>query len=612
MKSLLCYLIFVTIYTNTSTTQVQLVPDSLTQIGLKYHKQGKLDSAIYFLKQSLHANRIGNKQSAAAKNQNTLGVLYFRIAKYDSALIYYRSAANYFEEQKDSLTSSTIYANIAIVYRNLARYEEALENAFAALSFLTNPSRTRASLYNTIASTYSKIENREKALQYHRLAIKDREAISDLQGLGKSFNNIGNVFNDLQVVDSALRYFQKSKTIKEELEDSRGLSATLNNLGNAYTKLEEYEKARDAFLTAIKIKRELKDNKGLAISLNALANTLLKSDELRSVKPLLDEAMTIAAEIKADEVIRENLDHQITYFEKSGDLTAALKASKSYRAINDKIKTQESLKNILELDTKYQSSQKDLEINYLRDLELARQKEIDLKERAIWILAISATIVLALLLTALIFLVAYRRAKNKNELLNREITHRTKNNLQILSNILNLHADKIQDNPRAQEAIRDGENRIYAMAILHDRIYKSPEQRFLNLQDYVLELTEALKSSFQLQNLKITTDIPPLEIDVNQLVSIGLIINEVITNMIKHAFTETVIPKITIEGHCKERNQFLFEISDNGKGIPEKALTNYKSFGLNLVHKLTKQLRGEINIFNDQGAHFQFSIPMTS
>jgi PAS domain S-box-containing protein len=198
----------------------------------------------------------------------------------------------------------------------------------------------------------------------------------------------------------------------------------------------------------------------------------------------------------------------------------------------------------------------------------------------------------------------------EKEILLKEIHHRVKNNLQIITSILNLQIRKIDD-PTIIEALKDSQSRVRSMALVHEHLYKGKDFSHINLGNYIRALGTGLFQSYEAakQGIRFDLNIQDIYVDINTSVPLGLISNELITNSLKYAFREKKDGKISIT--ATEGPQTLtFIVADNGVGMPEGiTLENQTSLGLRLVSLLTAQLKGTVVIDRTEGTKFVFTIP---
>lgn len=201
----------------------------------------------------------------------------------------------------------------------------------------------------------------------------------------------------------------------------------------------------------------------------------------------------------------------------------------------------------------------------------------------------------------------------EKETLLKEIHHRVKNNLQIISSLLRLQSRQILDG-QALEAFNESQNRVQAMALIHEKLYQSSSLAQIDCQEYITTLVQELFRSYQAykQSITFVVKVNQSSFSIAIATPLGLIINELVSNSLKYAFTKMVSGQIYIG--LQELNQGLFAliISDNGKGLPKSLdFRKTKTLGLQLVCRLTKQLNGIIELDQSQGTAFKIVFTTT-
>ncbi|AAM04738.1 TPA: PAS domain S-box protein [Methanosarcina acetivorans] len=212
----------------------------------------------------------------------------------------------------------------------------------------------------------------------------------------------------------------------------------------------------------------------------------------------------------------------------------------------------------------------------------------------------------------------------------KEIHHRIKNNLQVISSLLDLQAEKFGNkkyimNSEVMDAFRESQDRVISMALIHEELHKSEGLDTLNFSPYIEELAENLFQTYRLGNSNICLNMDLEEnifLNMDTAVPLGIIINELVSNSFKHAFTEDEEGEIRIKlhreengEHKKERNKstdFVLTVSDNGAGIPENLdIEDLGSLGLQLVTSLVDQLDGELELKRENGIEFTIRFTVT-
>jgi two-component system, sensor histidine kinase PdtaS len=205
-----------------------------------------------------------------------------------------------------------------------------------------------------------------------------------------------------------------------------------------------------------------------------------------------------------------------------------------------------------------------------------------------------------------------KESLKEKEVLLKEIHHRVKNNLQLISSMLNLQLLKIKDQS-AIKLIKNSQNRIQSMALVHEKLYQTKDLTKIPMKDYVFSITDFLFQTYRSsgKSLPLEVDILDEQLDINTAIPCGLIINELISNSLKHAFIDDEDNKIIVQLKSINRSICL-TISDTGRGFPKDVdFKNTTSLGLQLVSTLVKQLNGTIELDNKKGAKFQIIIPKT-
>ncbi len=199
--------------------------------------------------------------------------------------------------------------------------------------------------------------------------------------------------------------------------------------------------------------------------------------------------------------------------------------------------------------------------------------------------------------------------KNQNllelkELLLKETHHRVKNNLVTIAGLLSLQAINIKDQD-AKEALLDSQNRAKAMAIIHQKLYSYANFEKIDLNHYFMQLLEEVLKTYSAdKKIHYFLDVDDISFNVDTALILGLIINELVSNSLKYAFSEDKEGIIRVSLH-KTSDGFILIVSDNGKSIPEYIdLENPDSFGLTIVNLLTKQINGQISVKRDNGTIF--------
>jgi len=204
-----------------------------------------------------------------------------------------------------------------------------------------------------------------------------------------------------------------------------------------------------------------------------------------------------------------------------------------------------------------------------------------------------------------------RKTIMERETLLRELYHRTKNNMNTISSLINLQTASLQGDEIAMQMFRDLQNRIMSMALVHERLYKSKDLSNVNFKEYVSDLANTLMNGYKINRdkLSLRLDVEDFTLSIDTLIPCGLIINELMTNSLKYAFADEREGQIRIKGQVSAESEIQLVYSDNGIGFPEGFdFAKVETLGLRLINGLiTSQLRGKIEITTRPETVFTFA-----
>jgi two-component sensor histidine kinase len=254
-----------------------------------------------------------------------------------------------------------------------------------------------------------------------------------------------------------------------------------------------------------------------------------------------------------------------------------------------------------------------LSFNYNWQL-FPRNSELDslFQRRVIYFLLILSSV-------SLTFILVYSYKKNYKVLENAleeqqtllaELNHRVKNNMAIIVSLLNMQKNRT-DNIETQEALQDVHDRVMSMALVHQKMYQKQNISMVELAPYITELIAEIRNSIDLKkNIAFKTEIAPIQLDISTTIPLGLILNELITNAIKHAFPSKENPEIFISLKKVDESHFEVLVLDNGIGSLPPNPPKSNGLGLKLIESLTEQINGKCEFTSDNGLRFKLIVPI--
>ncbi|MBC8357768.1 MAG: PAS domain S-box protein [Candidatus Aminicenantes bacterium] len=199
------------------------------------------------------------------------------------------------------------------------------------------------------------------------------------------------------------------------------------------------------------------------------------------------------------------------------------------------------------------------------------------------------------------------KSLKEKEVLLKEIHHRVKNNMQIISSLLNIQSANIEDE-NMREVFNVCQSRIRSMALMHETLYKSEDLARIDFSEYIRRLTTHLMSMYRegIEPIRLNLDIVDVYLDINRAIPCGMIINELVSNSLKHAFPDGKGGEIAVKMFTDKKKIVTLIVSDTGVGFPEGLdFRETKSMGMQLVTDLTRQIKGTIKIGRDKGTEFK-------
>lgn len=462
-----------------------------------------------------------------------------------------------------------------------------------------------SSIYHSLGVMFHTSDNYEKALEYYNIAYNRSLKEQDYVLQKKCLINTGSIYSSLQNYSEAENSMLQSLEVKVRPELDYNVYA---NLGNLFIRQEKYEEAIPYLEKAVEIHPEnLDSEKNLMYLIEAKAAL----HDSTGMQPKIKRAIAEAENIIALRV-KSNLYNALSkYFYVFEDYKTAMDYHKLYHDIYVEIKSKQRDQTVYDLEASYQTEKKE------RELEAKKANEI---------LFIIILIFLGIVLALLTYFYFKNRKKNlllakqkillentleeKNMLL-KEIHHRVKNNLQVISSLLSLQQRQINDS-KASQAIQEGRDRVKAMALIHQNLYQDTDLIGVETSVYVNKLAKSLIKNYKINDkaIKLNINVDPIKLDIDTIIPLGLVINELISNALKYAFTNK--SSGTIDIVLKSVNDTLvLSVSDNGQGLPENfSVDEVSSLGFRLIKAFSDKLKSELDISSSkEGTKISLIIP---
>ncbi|MCD6065530.1 MAG: hypothetical protein K0S33_356 [Bacteroidetes bacterium] len=573
-----------------------------------------------------------NKGIAFAKNYparrahlwEVLGDTYWHLGLLDSSIIMYDSLRVISERINDKAGLSLGYKNIGYSYMEKGNYQKALEyyEKSKNIEQETKDYRGLAISNNYVGLIYMKLKNYKRARLTYEETIPMFMEAGDFDNVLLTYNNIGGIYVQTDQYDSALVWYYKAYKLKNKVS-KKNLAITAGNIGGALYYKKNYHEAEKYLKEAIDIFAASNNTIHIADTYYTLSMLYTDLKQFDLALKYANASLAIAQETNSFGRLQSIYESLTNIYKAKGDYKTAMSYYQKYVAYTDSLFNDEKTRIEKELAEKYDSEKKETQIELLSTENKLKdaQSVIDRKQKSYLLIILAISFALA------IVLFFFFRSKSKiarelsfknsiikdaleeKEVLLKEIHHRVKNNLQIISSLLNLQQG-LSGGKNAEEILKICESRIQSMAIIHEKLYQSDNLREIDLREYLVDFTEHLTQSLLLREKNIQTVIKcgDMKLDIDRLVPCSLVLNELIINSVKHGFSGTKNGIITIECVKAERH-IKITFSDNGHGLPaDFDFNKYKSLGMRLVSGLVKQIKGVIqNIQTERGACFEIN-----
>lgn len=553
-----------------------------------------------------------------ARIQVTLGAILLRQEKLDTALQLLQNAQRILPRNEWPL----LLTQKGYVFERRGNLDKAAEFAQQGLALgdSLKDLRTQAMAYSDLSNLFWKQSKFDKGIEYGIRAetLYKQRGIQDMD-YSFTLYVIGNNYMELKDLANAREYFKKALVMSRRYAFYNNMADIYISLGDLYERTGEYEKAAAEVREAIRYSTLLDNN-------FMLMRSLLSLGKLQNLGHIENEAIlslrtciAVATENFGDAYFLHKVYQELgKAYSASGDFKNAYASFLIYDRLKDSVFTAEADQRIAKLQTEFEVGQKETTIK-------VQQQFISQQRRFQWVTLGGAGLLV-------FFLVAlYRNYKSKqrinktlenfnvalelknsqldkrnaeNELLLKEIHHRVKNNLEVVSSLLELQSAQMDD-PNTKDAMLESQNRVQSIGIVHQKLYQGTNLGGIEMKDYFTNLAESILDSFgEAKRVSIMCMMDEIEVDIDNAVPIGLIVNELLTNTLKYAFPGGQQGKVTIKLHREPDGALHLQVSDNGVG--KSGSTKGTGFGTQLIDLLTRQLNGTMREEVQNGMHTFF------
>lgn len=557
--------------------------------------------------------------------------IYHDLGDYDKSLAI--SKELYKVKEKWTLAEKTVLLDLTDrTYSQLELYSEQLD---------VRKEKKELGITKNVAfyDIYSNLGMHRRAMEDYIQEEKRNIDEKDYYGLAVYNNNVGTYLRLDKSYPTALSSYKKAagfvnvylndvtkvKSGKQLVESEILKGIIEGNVGKCYSRLDQFELAIPHLTNSIEI---IKENNKDKFSSDLIENKLELAEcylELRDFEKTTDYLSGEQLPKKVDNILKRNRLFA-SYYDKTGDFKNESIYLKRNMRIRDSIlvtKTEiqnQQLATVIAADKEYTKSRIE---EQKEELEQSREDMV-VQENRIQMVFISLIFTL-LGFAGLVYaylksiknqrLIAEQKHIIENALVEKdsllkEIHHRVKNNLQMVSSLLSLQTKNTRSKA-AIEALEEGKSRVKAMALIHQKLYQNDDLSVIEMQGYIESLINSVQSVYKKggHNINITIDAEGVELDIDRAIPFGLILNELVSNSFKYAFPNNEDDgRIYIHLRKTPNQMGFFEYTDNGVGLPDDTDDRAKSsMGIRLMNRLVNQLQSNLNIDKSaEGVRFWF------
>jgi two-component sensor histidine kinase len=436
---------------------------------------------------------------------------------------------------------------------------------------------------------------------------------------------LANCYAELDSFDLALDFYEKQELICLAIGNEYGLGYLYENRGQVFKLLGQYDDAIASLKKSIVIRDKFDQKDVLAATWIKIADAQLQKGLTKEAQESLEYGVSIASAIGVQARLKEAYDIYANLYARQGNFKLAYNYNLKAEAIKDSLLNEKIVEQSLKIDalTDYENLQREQQISLLSAQSELKDLKISQANRNLWLSLLGL-----LGISIFSYLIYNSRQKTRQlydeltekqsllqktladkDYLLREIHHRVKNNLQVISSLLKLQSASVTDE-RAQQALDEGRNRVRSMALIHQNLYQDGKQLGgLNVREYFEQLTAELFESYNVDESKVSLSlaIQDLILDVDTVVPMGLMINELVSNSLKYAFADGRSGRISVSLKETDDATIVLAVADDGPGYDESKI-NAKSFGHKLVRAFAERLNADYTLDTTGGVHSTFKI----
>jgi len=619
-------------------------PDNISEV-ITVRNEADFERAIALCKSELDTSNLNNPSHTKAYVANALNAEKWAMEKGNqeqvflakhTVLVYYVHGQQDVEvisrskelldnqEFREDSFSVGVAAALLYAYSRTGQHGEKLEllPEFYRLNFKHGTPYKRSSyhVYGDLAQVYYDLGNYNEAVSEYKQFAKGAENDVDYVTASSAFNNLGLCYKKLQIYDSAIHSYNNALRALEVVKNGVGVwskeylehfaNVIRGNIASIYIMDGNYERAIPLIKAEIRSGIQQREFHIVLGGYYALAEVFYEMDQPVKALIYLDSTFRTLLLHSRPKTQEKALLLESRCFASLGLKQQSDSVFKLYREFSDSMIAAKAEQFHANAAVKYDVKNKEIELTRVKEKVL--QHENIIRNQTVVLI-----VIVAFLLFVSIFYWRSLKAKeiirqqksevvkalHEKEILLKEIHHRVKNNLQVVSGLLDIQAFKF-NNSDFDKAVKESKGQLETMALVHQMLYQYEDNTAIVVQEYLNKLCDYLiNDETQFEKVDLLIVAKDVRLSLQKAIPLGLIVNELLTNAIKHAFDgHRGEIKLSVKKSGHENNEYVFTYQDNGQGLPKEVnLNTIQTQGLKLINMLSEEMDSKMEYFNDNG-----------
>ncbi len=596
--------------------------------GDAFAEAAQNDQSITTFKQAVAISKERGLKKELSNAQFKLGYAYMGKSDFKTAILHFDSVIVRNEKDRTGYSLADCYNFSGLCNYYIRKLDIASEKALQAIRYRRETGDT-AYIHNPYmvhALVLWEQDDHEAAKVYFKKVAHNARAVNDLRRVRLAHENLSFVLRDQDSTDAAIEQMTAAWEISKEMNYDWGSVRYFNMVGEIEMDRGNYQTGHDYIKKSIgymtptvapqsrgDIYLDLARAKIIMADSVYGGNSAKRRELFTEALPLAQDGWELASQVNSANVMLDAGQVLATLYSNLHRYKEAFEFSQKAKTITEDINDKARTEAIAKMTTEYKTELVEAQNESLKQSQKAQKAQ--LKQQNLIIYGAIALLVLIVVIAVIIYRSRLKlksanrtieKSLSEKELLLKEIHHRVKNNLQVVSSLLDLQSRSIEDE-EALATFMEGQNRVKAMALIHQKLYQNENLATIDFAEYAENLMKELAAIYpSAKGVKTSIQADGNSaFDIDTAVPLGLILNELISNAYKYAFDGKSAGELNVSVEPLGDGKHQLTVSDSGAGLPsEFDFQKAKSLGLKLVRRLAKQLYGSVTYSHEEGAKF--------